>query len=213
VARVADLQALLAPEERMRAARFRRPTDRARWVVGRALLRRVLGRYLEADPATLCFEYGHHGKPTLRAVDNRLGLFFNVSHSDDCILYAVGRQAVGVDVERLRADLDALELAKRWFAADEYRTLHALSSPLQLKAFFSAWTRKECYLKARGIGLTMGLDHIAVSVDPQAPAALLKDASDPLAPSRWSLLDLEVDPGYAAALAMEGKAEVTCLRA
>ncbi len=45
----------------------------------------------------------------------------------------------------------------------------------------------------------------SVSVAPDASAALLEVTTEPDEVSRWSLLDLNPDSRYAAALAVEGK--------
>jgi 4'-phosphopantetheinyl transferase len=210
--RVQSLETLLVPAERTQATRFRSDLARARAVVGRAMLRVVLGGYLDADPASLRFTHGAYGKPALAAVCNRAGLSFNTSHSGDLILYAVARRAVGADVEQIRSDTNLLGLAQRWFSKAEYQALCDLPCELRLKAFYATWTRKEAYLKARGDGLARGLAHFQVSVDPQAPASLLADAREPHAPSKWYLADLSLGPGYAAALTTEGRAEVTLFR-
>jgi 4'-phosphopantetheinyl transferase len=196
---------LLTPEEQARAARFHTQADRTRWARGRARLRILLGRYLQADPATLRFEYGPRGKPALTAACNHLGLYFNVTHPGDWMLCAVGRQAVGVDVAQVGPKIDSLGLAQRWFKESEYRVLCRLPSTLRLQAFIAVWTRKEAYLKARGNGLLAGLDSIEVTVDPREPAALRVDKRDPNAPFLWSLVDLAVTPSYRASLAFQGR--------
>jgi len=76
---------LLDDEERARAARFRFRADRARSIVARATLRRLLGRYLSRDPRDLRFTAGPAGKPELAGRE----LHFNVSHSHDRVAIAV----------------------------------------------------------------------------------------------------------------------------
>jgi len=71
------------------------------------------------------------------------------------------------------------------------------------QGFFNCWTRKEAYIKARGEGLSLPLPQFDVSLSPAEPAALLRTRPDANEASRWSLHDLEVPPGYAAALAVE----------
>ena len=100
----ADL-AVLNADERARGERIRVPDGRERWLTGRARLRTILARYLDMAPAAIELVVGEHGKPAL-AGDGR-GLEFNLSHTDDLALYALARgRAVGVDAERVRADLD-----------------------------------------------------------------------------------------------------------
>src|SRR4051812_40412892 len=74
---LAALTALLAPDERQRAARFVAEQKREEYVVARATLRQLLARYLDADPAALRFVSDGNGKPALSGRE----LFFNVSHS------------------------------------------------------------------------------------------------------------------------------------
>ncbi|MFN7895570.1 MAG: 4'-phosphopantetheinyl transferase family protein [Cyanobacteriota bacterium] len=62
---IAELEALLSTEERNQIDRLRRPEDRQRALLGRGVLRWVLGDWLVLDPAALRFAAGSHGKPEL----------------------------------------------------------------------------------------------------------------------------------------------------
>lgn len=62
---MAELEALLSTEERNQIDRLRRPEDRQRALLGRGVLRWVLGDWLVLDPAALRFAAGPHGKPEL----------------------------------------------------------------------------------------------------------------------------------------------------
>jgi 4'-phosphopantetheinyl transferase len=202
--RVAALGASLAPDERDRAARFHFERDRRRYTVGRGVLRALLGEYLGVAPARLTFAYGAQGKPAL-ATDGD-GIRFNVSHTGATALYAVTRdREIGVDVEGLRPDFATDEIAERFFSMAERQALRALSPAERCRAFFSCWTRKEAYIKARGEGLSLPLDGFDVSLSPGEPAALL--ATRPVAEEagRWTLENLDAGPGAAAALAVEGR--------
>ncbi len=110
------LKSLLDGAELERAGRFRFPRDRERFVVGRGLLRSLLGRYVGQAPAQLQFAYANAGKPLLR--DHALQ--FNLAHSGGLALLAVaGRRTVGVNVEQVRPSLDIMTIAERYFAAGE----------------------------------------------------------------------------------------------
>jgi len=61
----AELEALLSTEERNQIDRLRRPEDRQRALLGRGVLRWVLGDWLVLDPTALRFDVGSHGKPEL----------------------------------------------------------------------------------------------------------------------------------------------------
>ena len=199
---LAAYERLLAPDERERAARFRFDRDRDRYVVARAVLRVLLGRYLGEAPAALRFEYGPQGKPALPGTP----LHFNLAHAGAVAVYAVTRLApLGVDVERV-APMDDLELvAESHFADEERRALRALPAQLRTRAFFDCWTRKEAFIKALGGGLSIPLADFAVELRPAAPPALRWVLGDPGAPARWTLHAFEPVAEHVAALAIEAR--------
>jgi len=198
---------LLSADERERAGRFHFADDRSHFIAARALLRTLLGRYLDLPPHQLSFTYGTYGKPALAGEGESRALRFNVSHSHGVALYAVARERdVGVDVEYVRREVVGESIAERFFSAREVATLRALPAEVQPQAFFNCWTRKEAFIKAKGEGLSFPLDRFEVSLDPKEPAALVSVRDDPREASRWSLQALPVEEGYAAALAVEGHA-------
>jgi 4'-phosphopantetheinyl transferase len=198
--------ALLAPDERARAERFRFERDRRRFTVARGVLRSMLGRYLELDPRRVEFLYESHGKPALAGEAAGAGLRFNVSHSGEMALYAVsGGRELGVDVEEVRSMEDGLDIAERFFSASEVAAFRALPAELRDDAFFNCWTRKEAFIKAVGEGLSFPLHVFDVSLAPGEPARLLA-SRDPDQAERWSLRGLpDPAPGYRAAVVVEGE--------
>ena len=58
-------RALLADDERARADRFLPSRVRERFIVARAILRRLLSVYVRSDPSALRFGYADNGKPYL----------------------------------------------------------------------------------------------------------------------------------------------------
>ena len=198
-----EIDRILSEEERERAARFYVQRDRNHFAVGRAMLRSILGRYLNADPRHLQFSRGPHGKPVLATERGADALCFNIAHSHDVALCAVARgRDIGVDVERVREDVDVDLIAERFFSQREIAALRLLPPETRLKAFFTCWVRKEAYVKARGDGLAMGLDSFSVSFSPGEPPALLDVEGHPEEALAWSLTELDVAPSFAAALAV-----------
>jgi 4'-phosphopantetheinyl transferase len=201
-----ELAAVLAPDERARADRFCRDEDRARFVVARALLRLILGLHMGADPASLAFRTGPHGKPALAGPAGGT-LRFNVAHAGGLALCALapGRE-VGVDLEPVRPVDDADALLRRLAAPAEAAAYAALPPAARRSAFFRWWTRKEAFLKATGEGLSRPLTSFEVSLRPDEPARLIRVAGDPAETARWRLRALAPAPGYVGALAAEGYA-------
>ena len=197
-----DLWSYLAGDERQKAADFLFEGDRKRFVVARGVLRALLGCYLRRHPGSLGFAYNPFGKPHL---SDDFGFRFSTSHSHGLVLLAFARgRDVGVDIERVRADLGLEGIAARYFSPREIATLHSLRNGLRERAFFACWTRKEALAKAEGKGLALPLRRFDVTLTPGESAMLLDTRGDLLVPTKWTLQELAIDPGYVAAMAVEG---------
>lgn len=168
---------------------------------GREPLRAVLGAYLGIGGDRVTLTNGEYGRPGLAlAHDQSLG--FNWSHSGNHALIAIGRRiAPGIDLERLRARPRALEIAERYFGADEAVVLAALPPAARHAAFLELWTAKEAVLKAIGRGLAFGLDRLSVTSTLDRLTLQRLEGDDVQA---WQLQRLPVDATLVAALAWRG---------
>ncbi len=155
-----DMEHWLSDDERVRAARFVRDSDRWRFIEAHALLRFVLGHHLDMEPGSIEFVLSPHGKPQQSCPASARGLGFNLSHTTGMIAVAlaVDGQRVGVDVEKCGSGVDALEIAGSHFSPRESAYLNALPRAAQADAFRQLWTRKEALHKADGRGLSLPLD-------------------------------------------------------
>jgi 4'-phosphopantetheinyl transferase len=191
----AELEALLSCQDRDHVNRLRRPDDRQRTLLGRGVLRLVLGAWLGLDPAALRFAAGPHGKPQLlhpgpstpqgNLPQGKLPQF-NISHSGDLILLAFHAAApVGVDVERQQPDLDWRPIARRCLAPAQVESLLALPPAEAASAFVECWCALEAGLKARGVGLAQASEVRALAIKPQL--------------RRWRL---DLPAGYSGAVAL-----------
>lgn len=190
-------QALLDRQEAARAARFPLARDRNRFIACHGILRLLLGRSIERAPATLRFDIGSHGKPALRDSDLR----FNISHSHHLALFAVSRMlTVGCDIEFHDRRFLAEEIPEHFFSPAEVAELRALPAADQGAAFFAGWTRKEAYIKARGVGLSLPLDSFDVSLAASAQPPLTRGCEG------WSARSFEPVPHCSAAVIAESPA-------
>lgn len=202
---VQHLKEVLSREELATASRFRFERDRRRWIAAHAILRLLLAHYIDADPAAFRFGTNAYGKPFLAFPAPSPPFEFNLSHTGDLVLYAFASAAqVGIDIEYQQEGLDYEALARVSFSQREQVTLHALPQQSKCAAFFSCWTRKEAYMKARGLGLSLPSAFFDVSLAPGESAALLDSREDPHEVERWSMLELFPGPGYTGALVLEG---------
>lgn len=139
----------LPSEMRFEIIRFRGFNDRCLKLFGKLMVKNY---YLRNN---LPFSWNNlstteNGKPYYK-----LGKKFNISHSGDFVSVVFADNEVGVDIEKLgRMNLNEIT---------EY--LHPIESKFieneenQEDAFYTVWTRKEAFLKAKGVGITKGLNN------------------------------------------------------
>jgi 4'-phosphopantetheinyl transferase len=193
--------ALLLPVEREKAERYRVERPRSDYILTRGTLRSLLAGYLRCKPQDFSFDYTPYGKPFLAG---HRELQFNVSHTEGLALMAFVRdREIGVDVEKVRAQTDALKLAERFFSERERSELRNLEGDELHAAFFRCWTRKEAYIKAKGDGLSLPLHQFDVSIAANQTQALLATRPDAREAGRWAISDVTAPAGYAAAVAVE----------
>jgi 4'-phosphopantetheinyl transferase len=199
---IRQLEESLSEDEKDRASRFYFLADQNRYIISHGSLRKILALYLHCEPDQLSFSVNAYGKPSL----DQGSLEFNLSHSGDFALLAITQERkIGVDVERMRTGISADIIGGHYFSKAEMAELQAMPLEQRETAFFLCWTRKEAYIKAQGQGLSLPLDSFDVSLTPDRPAILHATRPDLAEAARWTLLSLKVDPGYEAAVAVEGK--------
>lgn len=193
----------LSPDEQARARRYRCRHARHSFVQTRAALRQVLGHCLGLPPLAIGLEEGHHGKPRLAASLPRLE--FNVSHSGQLALIALGRTPLGIDLEHLDRPLDWRELAPACCHPDELPALRRMPDPDGHRQFLRLWTLREAYVKGTGEGLS------------QSPADIRLEYGDAAwrvaGDAGWHLHALTLPGGYVGSLAATMKNPVVRLKA
>ncbi len=171
---------LMNEDERSRANRFYFSHHKRRFATARATMRIILGRYLNENPEHLEFHYNHQGKPE---VLNNQKLQFNLSHSGDLAMLAIGkRYSVGVDIE-FYSGRPYDGIAKNMFSSQELSEFIKTPSAQKPAMFFHIWAQKEAFIKASGMGLSYPTQefHVPTSI----PTKQLID--DPLNNTTWQL--------------------------
>lgn len=200
-----ELERTLSADEIQRARRFHFERDRRNFTGRRGILRNVLSVYLGTKPAALRLIYNEFGKPCLEGSPEAGSLNFNLSHSGALMLVAVALdRGVGIDIEFIDSAVSSDEVARRFFSTNEIATLEGLPEPLRQREFFNLWARKEAYIKARGMGLSIPLDSFDVS-SIQGEAVVVPGTPNSSDGSNWKIENLDIDPRYAAAVAASGR--------
>ena len=95
-----------------------------------------------------------NGKPSIPGTP----IYFSISHSGTKAMVVFSDSEVGCDVQVMKED--SISLADRFFTDEEQKEIDSSEEPV--KTFFKLWTLKECYMKASGKGLALGLKNINV---------------------------------------------------
>lgn len=203
-ARTDSLSQLLSKDEIRRAQSYLLERDRNRFVIRRGTLRRIISSYLGVDPCQLRFFNDQFGKPFLVGERNRLR--FNVSHSlDEAVIAITCDREIGVDIEFIDWDCDALGVALKVFPPNDVSYLRTVSHNALIPNFFAGWTRIEACLKATGQGFA-GL------LEQKTNISTIIEETDVSFRSRvgngqrdWSLTSLRSLKGYKMALVVDGE--------
>ncbi len=109
--------------------------------------------------ATEKLSYGPNGKP------EAVGVFFNLSHSGQWAVCAIGDVPVGCDVEEIAPVREGI--AERFFTKNEVEYLNRFDGDQRLEEFFRLWTLKESYMKMTGEGMSLALDRFEFDLTEQ----------------------------------------------
>lgn len=196
-------ESLLDSEELAAADRFRVATARNQHVVGRGMVRWLLGGS-EVPPSRIRFGCGDHGKPfVVEPAEARQP--FNIAHTDGLVMCGIADDAtlelVGVDVEPINRRTTT-DLAERYFSPPEVAALRAQPNHEQKRFFLRIWTLKESFIKALGTGLSTPLADFAFhGIDTDSPS--IEFLSPELDDGRsWRFFCFEPRQGYLGAAAV-----------
>ena len=181
---VRDYYSLMDESQRARNRRFSRQELRDADAITRALQRTVLSQYADTSPSEWRFSQDAAGKPYVAAPTASLS--FNLSHTSEWVVCAVARHPfIGVDIEHCERNATIVPLAKRFFSPQEYLELLRFPTGEQKSRFFDYWTLKEAYIKARGEGISLGLNRFGFELEPTGKIGFYCDSELQDDPQLW----------------------------
>ncbi len=193
---------LLSPAEQTQANRIQHEQQRRTFLASRTLLRQWLSQVTGQPADSLTLSTGPHGKPFL-VKDS--GLQFNLSHGGDWLMLGLSdRQTVGIDIEPIRPRRQLPQLCRRYLNETESRTVLSLPQDQAPTQFLRYWTCKEAYVKGLGVGLTMPLNAVALTLssNSQSPEPERVESTQGLE-AGWQIYQWQPTSGYVAALALQ----------
>jgi 4'-phosphopantetheinyl transferase len=208
-----SLERALSPDERTQHGRRLRPGDRHLFLVAHALLRVVLGHYLDRRAHEVLLGVGDHGKPLLLAAPGPPDLHVSLTHSGGMVACAVAALgAVGVDVEAVDRKASPMDIADRFFTPGESAMLHRIPPARRPRRFFLLWTLKEAVLKAAGTGLTVPLSSACFHLPGRSAWRLVLSGPLETLPPQWWMASLGCGRKHLVSIAVQTEHLVTALR-
>jgi 4'-phosphopantetheinyl transferase len=178
---------MLSSEEQIKAAKFHFTLDKEKYVVSHGIMRQLLSSYLACDPQEIQYVQNAYGKPALSSPSSHV--HFNLSHSHLLGALAVCSHPIGLDIEYINVLDDYLSLTKHFLSEKESNYFRNLDLSDQQIAFYQAWTIKEAYIKAIGMGLSYPIEQVTISMDKKAQ--ILEDLTNPSNLDKWSIYCFE----------------------
>ena len=131
-------------ERQKNILRYRFNADRNRTIWAELLIRYAISRKFSLPFEKILIDRDKDGKPFI--VGNWLEI--SLSHSGNWVACSFGEVPNGIDVET--NSTDALEIAKNFYTADEYKNLCNLYGEERNLQFLKYWTIKESRFKCTG---------------------------------------------------------------
>lgn len=159
------LWTLLDRDRQATVLSLRNKKEKERSICAGLLLRHA---FLEAgygikDWQQVQIEKGVYGKPYMKGYDD---FQYSLSHSGEWTVCAVDIMPIGADIQEMKSW--KLQLAKRFYHADEYDRLLAIKendSDRRTREFYSIWTAKESVAKWNGRGIGAGISGYVTAQD------------------------------------------------
>ena len=141
---------LMNQSKQQRVLKYRFDEDKKRSVFGELLARRMIAERLNLDYKSIVFNQDENSKPYAENLD----IEFNISHSGELVICALGDKKIGVDIEKIRDIDDKVFNVVCTNEELSYINDESITKEEKLKRFFEIWTFKEAYFKCLGTGIT-----------------------------------------------------------
>ena len=189
---------ILSNNEIERVNKIRVEKKKHQHIITKGMIKKLLSNILNKDPYKIELLYNTHGKPFINEKYNGSSVEFNTSHSGEYALIAITLDnKIGVDIQKIKPEVDFKALSNRFFSNDEKHELMKLDEHKQQDAFYLGWVRKESFIKATGMGVAYGLDRFSVPLNKEDNSnVVISDYKN----KKWHCYDLIEFSNYKTAL-------------
>lgn len=178
---------------------FRQKIDQIRFIFSRAMLKRILSIYTNKPVNDLIFSYNKFNKPYIK---NNLHIHFNISHSNDLIIFAftISHQ-IGTDIENIKLIEEIDSISKLVFSEIEYYQWKNTPEENKIFSFYQLWTYKESIIKAIGTGFSYNTRNFTIEKTEKNTKIIFHEKEKFNIPDSWTIENIPIDNNYYAAFA------------
>ncbi len=170
----------------------------------RSFRAKILAGYLGCPHARVTINYQQNGQPKLTSFEALEPLSFSTSYTDTVMALAVSSTTlVGIDIEEWT--VDGSDMVANYFSPEEHSEWTMLREEDRPESFYRAWTLKEAYLKACGIGLSGSLSAISVNMNPRARLAVSFPSKNSSMAKRWFFASNQIGHNLTVSVAIARK--------
>jgi phosphopantetheinyl transferase len=146
-----DLSALISPEEKHRAAGFKKTGDGKRYIMRHGFVRAVLGIYTHQAPEQIPIVEDRNGKPDLEPESNFTKIGFSLSSTDEMVCLGLARKSdIGLDIVKINPCYPFFAISCYLFTPGEREWIAQAVPDQRSVRFFRIWALKEALLKVTG---------------------------------------------------------------
>ena len=170
---------------------------------GRAMIREILSYYLCIDKGLVCLHESRHGKPYLASPAIGRNLYFNISHTEGYLAFAMSTSTpLGIDIEKVDRNVRLQSLMGRFFHAEEIKKFLDYSDEERVKHFIHYWTLKESFVKGLGTGMTTSFTSFYLTKESERTFYITPDKKDLQDEySSWRITSILAPKGFICSVA------------
>ena len=167
------------------------------------MIKEILSYYLRINKDLIRLHESRYGKPYLVFPVIRQKLYFNISHTEGYLAFALSTSTpVGIDIEKVDRNVRLQSLMGRFFHAKEIQKFLNYSDEERCKHFIHYWTLKEAFVKGLGTGIVTSFTSFYLTRESERTFRVIPDKKELQDEySSWRISSVPTPKGFICSIA------------